>query len=266
MDFYFGDTPPSVAFFQRHDDFYPRFNRLLELCNKCFSQRQMKSIPNQIYFRLGITCRTEFFEILFLAINGYAMASTKLLRGLYERAATLAYLLKHPAKVKRFLEFSAVNEHKLLQEARKQASDAELNALWPHGTIADIEQRYQQYKGQFERPGGKKLAPSWDTAFAAQVQELGTPFSDYYLTAYLLPTLHVHATLTSIMPNQGQTSEARCDLTLMMAHAILLKVMDLQNTHFQLSVDQELDACGTDFRELWKLNPQTAPGSSSDST
>ena len=253
MDFDFGETPESNAFFERQPGFYPVFERLVRLCNVCFGPRQPTSLPNDIFLRLGVTCRTEFLEVLFLAANGHAVGATKLLRGLYERAVTLAYLLRHPEKVKRFVAYAAINEFRLIEAARKIMTDEQLDAVLRYGSISDMTERYDHYKTQFTRRN-KKIAPSWDVDFASQVRDVGSPFEEYYLNAYLMPTQHLHATLTSVMqPGERQSDLALADMTLMMAHALLLKVMELHNQQFLLSIENELAVCTADFVSLWKL-------------
>ena len=61
-----------------------------------------------IGFNLGETCRRDFLEIGFLAVNGYGIAAQKLLRGLYERAVTLEYIRQNPEKAERFVRFGAI--------------------------------------------------------------------------------------------------------------------------------------------------------------
>lgn len=254
MDFDFGETPESNAFFDRRPTFYPIFERLVRVCNVCFGPRHAASLPDDIFLRLGVTCRTEFLEVLFLAANGHAIGATKLLRGLYERAVTLAYLLKHPEKVKRFVEFAAINEYRLVEAARKIMSDEQLDGALRNGSSADMKGRYDHYKVQFLRRN-KKVAPSWDVDFASQVRDVGSPFEEYYLSAYLVPTHLLHATLTSVMqPAERQPSHLQSDLSLMMAHALLLKVMELHNRQFSLSIDCDLKQCTDDFISLWKLS------------
>jgi hypothetical protein len=69
-----------------------------------------KNRTEDICFGLGHTCREDFLEILFLAANGYSNGALKLLRGLYERALTMSYIIKSPAKADRFMSFVAIQE------------------------------------------------------------------------------------------------------------------------------------------------------------
>ncbi len=240
----FGNTPESVAFFQRHPHFHHALEYLIDVSNKCFGPQHPKSQLEEVCLRLGVTYRVDFSEVLFLAGNGHA-----------KRAVTLAYLLKYPAKVKRFVAYAAINEHKLIQEARKLTSDAEINAALSKDSIADIEQRHHQYKTQFLRgKGGKKIAPSWDIDFASQMRKVGSPFSDYYLPAYLFPTQHTHATLTSIFPQDDPAKrQYQADFSLMMAHALLAEVVQLFNGQFPHVSEKDLEHCQRAFRRAWNL-------------
>ena len=171
---------------------------------------------------------------------------------MYERVVTLAYILKHPEKVDRFIHYAAVGEHRMIQEARRLFSDEEINASFRDNSIEAIQENYEKYKAKFLRKDGKRVAPSWDVDFASQVRDLGSPFLDYYLSAYLLPNSHVHATLTSIMlPAERQPPELHADLTLMMAHVLFIKVIELHAPLFGLSIDAELDQCNGDFQDAW---------------
>jgi hypothetical protein len=252
----FGNTPESVAFFQRRPHFHRAFECLINVSNECLGPQHPKSQIEEVCLRLGVTCRVDFFEVLFLAVNGHAIGATKLLRGLYERAVTLAYLLKYPDKVKRFVGYAAVSEHKLIQEARKLTTDPEIDAAFSNGnSIADIEQRYHHYKTQFLRgKGAKKVAPSWDIDFASQVRKVGSPFSEYYLAAYLFPTQHTHATLTSIVPPDDPPKlQYQADVSLTMAHALFAEVVQLFNRRFPHVPEKDLEQCHRAFRRAWNL-------------
>src|SRR5712691_11597100 len=72
MLFEFGQTDQNKAFFDRHPKFYPAFERLMDLANKCFGRASgAKNHAQDICFGLGHTCRDDYTEILFLVVNGY---------------------------------------------------------------------------------------------------------------------------------------------------------------------------------------------------
>jgi hypothetical protein len=49
-------------------------------------------------FVLGRLCMEDFFEIIQLAGNGYGFGALKLVRSLYERAVTMAFLSGQPLR------------------------------------------------------------------------------------------------------------------------------------------------------------------------
>jgi hypothetical protein len=252
ITFDFGNTPEGEAFFERFPKFYPAFERLIQLTNKSFGPRHVSSSLEATCVSLGFTCCVDLSEIVFLGVNGHSIGATKILRGLYERAVTLAYLLKDPEKVDRFVAYGAIIEHKLIQEARKHTPDEEIERHLGTDSIAKIEERYSEYKHLFLRAGGKKLAPSWDIPFASQVENVGSPFTDYYLAAYLLPTQHTHATLTSINPPKNPAIRRHhSDFNVLMSEALLLKVVELHNQKFPTVSEQELEAGNQDFQIVW---------------
>jgi Family of unknown function (DUF5677) len=71
-------------------------------------------------------------EILFLATNEYGTGALKLFRGLYERALALAYLVQYPDKVDRFINYGAIQEHRVLDAAFKSGiSEEQWDAAMP---------------------------------------------------------------------------------------------------------------------------------------
>src|SRR5437879_12788998 len=124
MEFEFGETRESNAFFDRNPNFMAVVERLMKLGNTCFGrQPKPKRCAEDVCFGLGHACRQDFLEVVFLAANGYGSASSKIIRGLYERAVALAYIVQNPDKAERFVRFAGVQEHNLLQSALKVVSE-----------------------------------------------------------------------------------------------------------------------------------------------
>jgi hypothetical protein len=144
----------------------------------------------------------ECWEILLLAANGYQNGADKLMRGLYERALTIHYLIKFPEKAERFKNFGAIQEHRTLSPALAICSEDELNArIHPH-TVAEIREHYQEHKAQFQitecrKCNTSRLAGSWDVDVTTMAKAVGEGFPQLMLLAYTLPTLQLHTTLAS---------------------------------------------------------------------
>jgi len=278
MEFDFGTTKASEAFFDRHPAFYPTFERLMDLGNRVFGRpSKAKNRLADVGFGLGHTCREDFMEILFLATNGYGTGAMKLFRGLYERAVTLAYLVQYPDKIDRFINYGAIQEHRVLEAALKSGITAEQwDAAMPENPITEVRTRYQQYKTEFEITDckeckTKRLAPSWDLDVPAMVHRVGAPFTNIYLIGYAIPNLRIHATLSAAMADFAQEKQQNVEeranrkrddgeFVLSLATAVFIHVMRSQNTIFGLGLDKELDQCDQDVVDVWI--PHFAPPTS----
>jgi hypothetical protein len=216
------------------------------------------SPADRVGFYLGRICVEEFSEILVLAGNGHGIGALKILRGMYERAVTSAYILAHPDQADAFLDYDKVNKHKAYMHAKK------LGKFGPHltsETIKQIEDDYEAVKTKFMN--GTRVRGSWtplDTASLAQ--KVGAGYEQLYLDAFYKPTLEIHATATALLgrlefTDQGKMSfdsrprrvEARH--AMVMAHNLLLRVLDSQNTHFNLGLDAALQGNLADFQKAY---------------
>jgi hypothetical protein len=256
--FEFGETTQSEAFWDRRPKFLQGFERLVALTNKCFVRISQSPITpaDQICFNLGETCRQDFLEIVFLTVNGHGVAAQKLLRGLYERAVTMAYIMKHPEKGERFRKFAEIQHWRTVEKALSIMSEEELDKGIAPFTVAEIRASYEKVKPEF--PG---RAFSWDIGFASMVREVGGPFPPYYIPAYTNPTLHIHATLASLSESSagdGQREERNrrdCDGTLVIATYLFLGVIRFQDDFFSLNLRAEIEACEADTNEVWERPP-----------
>jgi hypothetical protein len=272
MEFEFGETRESEAFFDRNPKFIATFEKLVGLANKCFSQRPRPT--NQVEtvcFGLGYACRQDFVEVIFLAVNGYGGGSSKIIRGLYERAVTLAYIVNNPDKAERFIRYAAIQEHRLLESALKVVTEKEFDDLvGAPNTAAEIRNRYKQVKNEFQIAdcktcGTTRVQPTWDLDVAAMVHKLGGAFQGFYLPNYAIPNLAIHATLASAdSPLREGTEEAHreADLQVLCGCHLLVLVMRSQNELFSLKLEAEINACEQDVLGLRsRVMGETAPSS-----
>jgi hypothetical protein len=264
--FEFGETVESEAFFDRHPNFYPAFERLMALGNTCFGRPLPKPYygPEYTLFGLGESCRADFLEILFLAVNAHGCGASKLLRGLYERAVALAYMVKEPAKIDRFIKFAAIQENKALNDALKMATEAEWDTVMGRdNTAAEVRSRFDAVKAEFAQGGKNSKRPrpsvSWDLDVASMVRRVGAPFDLYYLGAYTIANFEIHASLASAMREDNKDKDARrvqrlkqADFALFCSAMLLVEVIRSQNTLFALSLDGELQAVENDVAKVWK--------------
>ena len=265
ITFEFGETAQSRAFFQRNQQFLPAFERLVILINKCFVRSSLtpSTLAANICFSLGETCRQDFLEILFLAVNGYGTAAYKLLRGLYERAVTMAYIMKHPEKAERFHKFSAIHDAKSAEAALVLVSEEDFdNAIAPF-TIRQIRELREHVKPEFlitqcHKCGRKGLAFTWDTDLASMAKDVGAPYLLYYMPAYIHPSLHIHATFASLSESslgdrrRDEKNRADFDGAVMIAARLFLDVMRSQDEFFSLNLKIDAEAIEADTNDLWE--------------
>jgi hypothetical protein len=84
-----------------------------------------------------------------------------------------------------------------------------------------------------------------------------------YAYCYLLPTFHSHATAfglesrlrkTETGYSFKETSEPEARKALLYAHGLVLRLLKLQNSYFELGLDAEIAARWDVFREIWRCN------------
>jgi len=270
MEFDFGTTKASEAFFDRHPKFYPTFEHLMGLGNKVFGRESLPKNPlEDVGFGLGHACREDFIEIVFLASNGYGGGALKLFRGLYERAVTLAYLVKFPKRIDRFVNFAAIQEHRTMEGAfLSGVSEEQFNEAVSPDTAAAVRERYKKHKPDFQITDCKvcmttRTSVSWDLDLAAMVRNLGVPYTSIFLMGYAIPNLKVHATLSSAMADfdkdRKQDLKERAkrkrndgEFVLALASAVFIQVMRAQSAIFSLGLEDQLDACDQDVINAWE--------------
>ncbi len=132
-------------------------------------------------------------------------------------------------------------------------------------TVAQIKEFREKVKPEFQVEICKKChatdtAFSWDqNGVKAQVQDLGEPYKTFYLSAYAIPNMHVHVSLTSAMreydkkPDHERAEQRRheADFALTNAHAVMLMVIRSQNDLFSLDLEQDIEACEKDWGTVW---------------
>jgi hypothetical protein len=223
-------------------------------------------------FALGLICGEDFQQAYVLCSNGFGIGALQIVRGMYERHVTAAYLVKYPQEVENFLAYHHIHRYKDLVHLKQMYSAEKLNDLVPISRQKEIEQNYQTRRDQFattkcEKCNTTRPMMSWSKLdLATMAKKADSDLAQNYYADYYRPTMMSHATMTSIlsrMIKEGEHSYAigvegqrtAVPEALIAAHKLLLFVLDLQNRHFKLGLDREIDARRAEFLECWIKKP-----------
>lgn len=90
-----------------------------------------------------------------------------------------------------------------------------------------------------------------------------TKLDKLYFPGYFFPTLQSHATASSIIKrlknSEGESISFNemsqpeiADRSLIIAHNLIIQVVDIQNRFFNLDLSQNLESLVEDFKKFWK--------------
>lgn len=273
MDFEFGQSDKAEAFFSEHPNFWDAFEKLTNLSNRCFGRTcHYENQAESLMFSLGQTCRDDYLEISFMGVHGFNSATTKLLRGLYERAVTHAYIIKNPEKVMRFIRFARIQDYRVMQGALEAGiSKEDLDkGVPPDYSIAKVTERRNEVKDEFKveecEVCGMKAPVSWDPhSVGAMAKKAGDLYKALYLGGYVMPNLQVHATFASAVRLEGLDEKTAAIFrkraaysNMGQASAIMLLVLKEQNELFKLGLEQELETVEKAVADEWFSKHATA--------
>lgn len=266
MDFEFGQSDKAQAFFNEHPNFWDAFEKLMNVYNRCFGRTcHYENQAESLMFSLGQACGEDYLEIAFMGVHGFDTATTKLLRGLYERAVTHAYIIKNPEKVMKFIRFGRIQQYRVMKGALEAGISKEDidKGVPPDYSIDKITERRNEVIEEFKvkecEVCGMVAPMSWDKASIGEMaRKAGDLYKALYLGGYVMPNLHVHATLTSAVRLEGLDEKAAAIFrkrtaysNMGQASAIMLLVLKEQNALFKLGLEQELEAAEKAIDEEW---------------
>jgi hypothetical protein len=276
QQFVFGFREQWQAFQTRNAKFMTRFPNLKAALDAAFLRAFATSGPEErTIFMLGRLCSEEFFEIMLLAANGYGYGALKLLRGLFERAVTLAYLSENPDEVDAFMDYHAVAQYKLM----KALQDTFGPDVLPKDTAGETDREYQRVKDSYmiadcAKCKTKRVNHTWHKLDVVSMAKK-TVFGGLVVPAYYVPMGHAHSTARALVSRLEDTEDGgmgfnpdsqpkQADNALELAHNIMLGVIETQKNFFKLDeLDQALQTCLQDFMDIWRDGKRPPVGTSS---
>jgi hypothetical protein len=266
---------PSVVFgFQEEWGHFrernPRFEevlpRLHDLRSHVFDREFSSSEPIERFVMLyGRMCMEEFFEILLMCGNGYGIGAQKILRGYWEKAVTLEYLIAHPDEIDDFFDYHHITDYKLFNSVREIIGSDAL----PEPIIAANAAAYERVKGRFMIEGcrvcgTKRVNHNWNkldlVSMSKQTRMLGKIVNE----AYYVPMRHTHSTASSFvmrLENAGTDAlsfnpdpqRREADSALRTAYLITLEILDMEINFYKLDhLREALAVCEQDWRDVYR--------------
>lgn len=249
----------------------PRFNSILPALISSLHHITERSFPvktpaDRLVFVFAHIAVENFMEILILCRQGYGLGGLQILRSLYERAVTLAYVSKSPTEAEVFLNYHAINKAKVLNQA-KELDQMDLYGL-SREQIEEIAKEHETTKPLFTQTLCKKCGTtrqqiSWSKLdLFTMAKKADKHLRESYTSLYILPTFHSHATVPSVLSRlhlskdgkvryKAEAQPQHVPTTLIGAHNLILKVCDLANDHFALGLNDELHERMKDFIVAW---------------
>jgi hypothetical protein len=275
-----GNWGAQKCFLRDNAAFLREFSALDELVQSTFFRElEWASKPDTrnlkadfVVFYLGRIAAEDFLEIFLLASNGLGVGALKSLRGMYERVVTAAFISKNPAEAHAFSEDDLVKRWKYFQHLF--SAMPEIEARYDAEKLRVIRERCKAI--QAERKS--ELCPrckqpitqeAWTRVnLATMANHADEYLAKLYFACYLEPTAHSHATMFGVVDRlqrtetgfgdgvnafrRGYEEEAR--RAVLLAHIVLLRLLWIEDRHFQLGLKDDIEARLDVFSRTWKID------------
>jgi hypothetical protein len=170
-----------------------------------------------VLMTIALAILQDYEEVLVMWVHGFGDGATKLIRPLYEKVLTFAYLADHLGEISDFTDYSKVHWHKILQEGARVSEEGDEwidpvdreNILKEYAAVRDRFRMTDCKKCKTERP-----MPSWTKRSTPELAKATHPvMRGLYFNAFLAPTMAIHPTFAS-MATQFQITDGKLELNL----------------------------------------------------
>ena len=224
-----------------------------------------KLMANRLVFFLGRTAADDFGELLTLSGNGYGIGALKILRGMYERIVTAAYIAKHPAEARVFVEDDVIKKWTLwrefvavMPELKTQHTEEEIKGLEKQRNAVRAK-RKEEACPKCRQP---KTQEAWTRVTVADMAKRADPgLAEIYASCYLEGTFHTHPTAYGIgrrLRETGQggytfreTTQEEARMAVLLGHNLILRLLLLENEYFNLGLKENIEERLKMFPKVW---------------
>lgn len=266
---FFGDPEAQRDFYDRNPTFFAHFDYLNDLMSRTLVRVfTPNSQADKLVHLIGRLTVEDFMELFLLAANGYGFGALKLVRGQFERTVTAGYIAKYPEKAQRFLAFGDIQYRKIKNVLKDAVSPEDLLQFYGKDGLDEIERRYEAVKSDFEESlckqcGTKRPSPFWDMDIPSMARRAGYGLDRIVLTAYAIPTQQAHSSVMSIVSRLGRHPDqvqffddsaqpGPADFALSQGHALMITMLRIQNEHFNMGADKDIEVTETHYNEIWR--------------
>jgi hypothetical protein len=255
------------AFRVEFPNFLDALNKLTALMNSAIYRRMdTPTHADSAIMSFAIAAYDDFKELLILCESGYGLGAQKQLRSMYEKVLSAAYLSKEPARVAKLHKYLIVHQHKIREAALKLYTEQEVEPHLPK----DMEDFYNEIKPELEETAcdkcKKKRVPiSWYPAIDQMAATVGGNLKTNNLYWYLLPTFVSHASqyglqqhivlADGVLTTNPAAQTRPVSFTLRAGHLLLIEILCVLNSHFDLKLDNGITACQQDITACWPPAP-----------
>ena len=165
-----------------------------------------KHPADHIIYGLDRVCVEDFEQVLNLCGNGFGIGGMQILRGMYERQVTAAYLTKYRDEVVNFIDYHHVHVRKALNHLRDvyRGDKDTLNEIVSEADQERIEKEFDDVEKRFtevtcETCQKTRMMFSWSKHHTGVLaRKAGQNLDKLYYHLYYQPTLLSHSTFTSV--------------------------------------------------------------------
>jgi hypothetical protein len=247
----FGDLTSQIEFAKRHKLLIDNIPNLKTLADTALSDCDKSSFESMTLYTLArVAMEDDFWSIILLCSNGYAHSAKQVLRGMFERVVTFAYLAKHPDEISLFNDFFRVDQRKRLRYYERN-NPGKFSAEFMEQVDKDYEEVKENYMiTDCKKCKTKRVNHMWSKkGLVAMAEEVGFSFKTID-AAYYTGLEEAHPKIDALFSRTKEEADGsvtyderpsieKSDGTVMTAAILQMKIFAVLKEHFKLETMNE---------------------------